>query len=215
MSPIRFLQLLALCGVLFSNPPRPSAQWVDAGLRDGVRLSSRENPALGAFEVRAEKELPIAARALFAVVTDYGRYQEFMPGILSNRIFPGEAPARFDVYMLYSPQFVVVRARDVVLQVELLPAAGTNAVWTSHWKNMGARVAERPDAVRMPLNVGSWTIEDLGPGRSRVTYQVAVRPGGWIPDWMVRWGAARALPEVLELVAKRALKQAAAGSAFP
>jgi hypothetical protein len=33
----------------------------------------------------------------------------------------------------------------------------------------------------MPLLRGAWTIERIDAGRSRVTYQVAARPGGRIP----------------------------------
>jgi hypothetical protein len=55
----------------------------------------------------------------------------------------------------------------------------------------------------MPLLRGAWTIDALDEMRSRVVYQVTVKPGGRIPGWLVRRGAVQALPEVIEKVRKR------------
>jgi hypothetical protein len=173
------------------------------GVQDGVHLFSRVSPTLNAFEVRAERTLSFPAQLIYEVVTDYGRYQEFMPGIVSATLFQVTNTNELDVYMRYSPQFVVVRARDVELQVTLQPGLESQATWRSAWKNITGRAPERSDSVRMPLNVGSWSISPISANSSRIVYQVAVRPGGWIPDWMVRWGAARALPEVIQIVERR------------
>ena len=40
---------------------------------------------------------------------------------------------------------------------------------------------DKYDAVLTPLNYGSWEVEPLGPGKSRLTYRVVSNPGGNIP----------------------------------
>jgi hypothetical protein len=52
----------------------------------------------------------------------------------------------------------------------------------------------------MPLLRGAWTIERIDADRSRVTDQVAARPGGRIPAWLVRRGAVGALPAITSRV---------------
>jgi hypothetical protein len=89
----------------------------------------------------------------------------------------------------------VVSARDVVLDVR---REANGCAWTE----VDGRVPPQSGAVRMPLLRGSWTVEPIDPSRSRVTYDIAVRPGGSIPGWMVRRGAVGALPEIIGRVAR-------------
>jgi ribosome-associated toxin RatA of RatAB toxin-antitoxin module len=173
--------------------------WTDAGMKHGVALAFRENRQLAAREVRAEKELSFSAQRIFTVVCDFSQYTEFMPGIVEASILEGTTPGGYVAYLRYAPRFVVVAARDVVLKVD---GEAGNA-FHCQWSSLPDRLPRRKDAVRMPLNVGSWAIKPEGPDRARVVYQVAVKPGGSIPDWLVRWGAARALPEAIEAVEKR------------
>ena len=89
----------------------------------------------------------------------------------------------------------MVSARDVVLDVRQ-QADGCA------WSEVADRVPRQAGAVRMPLLRGSWTAEPIDASRSRVTYEVAVRPGGSIPGWMVRRGAVSALADVVGRVAR-------------
>jgi hypothetical protein len=95
----------------------------------------------------------------------------------------------------YAPRYLVVSARDVVIEVR---REGNGCTW----REVADRMPAQSGAVRMPLLRGSWVIEAMDPSRSRVTYQIAVRPGGRIPAWMVRRGAAGALPDIIARVAR-------------
>lgn len=182
--------------------PVPEAGWTSAGVKNGVSLSYREHPDLHARELRAIAELPVPAKPLFAAACDFPRYHGFVPGIVESTEVERSGPDDYVAYVLYAPRFVVVAARDVVLRVSL----GEEPTGALHcgWSQEPGRVPERPRTVRMPINVGTWTVEPLGETRSRVTYRVTVKPGGSLPDWLVRWGAVRALPEVIDVVRKRA-----------
>jgi hypothetical protein len=187
-----------------ADEPRPEG-WKSAGNTEGVALAQRENTQLNAQEVRAIAEMDAAPWDVFAVVADCGNYPGYMPGVLEARILEGATPSSFEVYMRYKPQFIIIAARDVILRVNVsVPTPGSSAPWRSAWECEPKRLPEVASTVRIPLSTGSWTVEGIdGDRRSRVTYQVAVKPGGAIPDWLVRWGAARALPELMHVVRDR------------
>jgi hypothetical protein len=83
------------------------------------------------------------------------------------------------------------------LVLALQVGAAEGASQDSGTSESEGRVEARKGTVRMPLLRGSWTIERIDAERSRATYQVAARPGGRIPAWLVRRGAVGALPDVI------------------
>ena len=199
---------LALATVLGTLLPRPclgaspdEGGWTDAGTKHGVALAFRENPRLAAREVRATSEMPFPAEMVFSVVCDFPRYPEFVPGMLEATTLEGTSPADYVVYMRYAPKFLVIAPRDVILQLHGGPEP--TGEFRCTWSELPDRLPNRPGVVRMPIYTGSWTLEPIGAARTRVVYQVAIKPGGRIPDWLVRWGAARALPEEMQVVQKR------------
>ena len=167
--------------------------WTGAGVKNGVTLEFRDDSQLNARQVRAMAELPHAPEQIIPIVCDFT--QALDPDTREARVLSGAIGGRYEIYLRYAPRYVVVSARDVVLDVR--PEANGCA-----WSEVGGRVPPQSGAVRMPLLRGSWTVEPIDAARSRVTYQIAVRPGGSIPGWMVRRGAAGALPDVIGRVAR-------------
>jgi hypothetical protein len=175
--------------------------WTDAGVKDGVMLAYRDDAALQAREVRAITELPFAADAVAAVACDFTQYGSLVLGVQEARLIAGQPSGDHEVYLHYAPRYVVVAARDVVIRVE---RSGTGeGASQCRWSEVVGRVSERRGVVRMPLLRGSWTIERLSASRSRVTYQLAVKPGGSLPGWLVRRGALGELAEIIERLAQR------------
>ena len=168
-------------------------RWESGGSADGVVLEFRDDAALGVREVRAIAEVPHAANRVIAVACDFT--QELDPDVREVKMLSGDLDSRYSIYLRYAPRYVVVAARDVVIDVR---RQADGCAWSE-----AANGAElREGTVRMPLLRGSWTVESLDMSRSRVTYQIAVNPGGRIPKWMVRRGAAGALPRVIERISR-------------
>jgi hypothetical protein len=178
-----------------------SADWTNAGTKDGVTLAFRDDPALAAREVRAIGELPFPAALIFSVVCDFTHYGQLVPGVSEARLLEGRIPTDYQIYLRYAPRFVVVAARDVVLRVRSGPDAP--GAFGCSWSEVADRVPERKGTVRMPMIRGTWTLEALPDTRSRVTYQLAALPGGRIPGWLVRKGAVQVMPEVIGNVRER------------
>jgi hypothetical protein len=170
-----------------------ASTWTDAGTRSGVTLTFRDDPRLNAREVRAVAELPHASSRIIPIVCDFT--QTLDPDVREARVLSGEINSRYEVYLHYAPQYLVVSARDVVIDVRRADGGCT-------WSEVADRVTSPSGTVRMPLLRGAWTVEAIDASRSRVTYQIVVKPGGSIPGWMVRRGAAGALPDVIARVSR-------------
>jgi hypothetical protein len=167
--------------------------WMPAGSKDGVQLAFRDDPALDAREMRAVAEIPHSAARIVSVVCDFT--QPLDPDVRESKIISGDLQSNYEIYLRYTSRFMIVAGRDVVIDVQRQEHGCS-------WTERNGVVAERSGTVRMPLLRGSWTVEALEPDRSRVTYQIAVNPGGSIPGWLVRRGASSALPDVISRVTR-------------
>ena len=187
--------------ILLGSAAANDSTWKDAGSKRGTHLAYRDDPVLDAREARATAELPFAAADVFAVVCDFSLYGELVDGVTEATLIDGSVPAEYEVYLRYAPRYMVVAARDVVLQVR--GGSDPTGEHSCSWSEVAGRVAERKGVVRMPVLRGGWRIEALSETRSRVVYQVSAKPGGSIPGWLVRRGAVNALPDVIERVHER------------
>jgi hypothetical protein len=164
-------------------------------------VAYRENPALAAREVRATVEVVASAERVLGIVCDFREYRTLVEGVDDARLLSGTIPTDYEFYFRYAAQYLIVAARDVAVRVQSQTvAAGARGC---QWAEVSGRVPEQRGVVRMPLLRGSWTVEPLAGGRSRVVYQVAAQPGGSIPGWLVRSGALSAIPDVVERLRKR------------
>jgi hypothetical protein len=191
--------LLLLAGASLSAQQPPA--WTDAGTTNGVALAYRDNATLDAREIRATVELAASVDRVFAIVCDFSTYQSWLEGIEEARLLTGTPPREYEFYFRYAARDLVVASRDVAMRVQGGPRE--NGASGCQWSEIAGRVPEKRGVVRMPLHRGSWTIDPLPGGRARVVYQVAVRPGGSVPAWLVRRGALSEIPDVIERLRRR------------
>jgi hypothetical protein len=168
-------------------------EWRPAGSRKGIELAFKDDTALDAREMRAIAELPFDSARIIAIVCDFT--QTLDPDVREATIMSGDLAGEYVIYLRYAPRYMVVAARDVVIGVQR-QSNGCS------WSERTGLMAERSGTVRMPLLRGSWIVEPVQKDRSRVVYQIAVKPGGRIPGWLVRRGATSALPDVIERVTR-------------
>ena len=187
------LSILLVFASIAMDAAQADQEWTAAGIKNGVTLTYRDDARLNAREVRAVAELPHPPERIVPIVCDFTQILD--PDTREARVLSGEIGGRYEIYLRYAPRYVVVSARDVVLDVRS-EASGCA------WSEVADRLPPQSGAVRMPLLRGSWSVEAIDASRSRVTYQIAVRPGGSIPGWMVRRGAVGALPEIIDRVAR-------------
>jgi hypothetical protein len=56
----------------------------------------------------------------------------------------------------------------------------------------------------LEVNEGNWTIREVGANLSLAIYQVRVKPGFWVPQWIADRMMKKSLPKVVEAVRGRA-----------
>lgn len=185
---------MLVSAALMTGAAQSDGGWSAADVENGVTVTFRDDAHLQAREVRAVAELPHPSGRIIPVVCDFTHRLD--PGVREARILTGAVGGRYEIYLRYAAQYWVVSARDVVIDVR----PDTNGC---AWMEVSGRLPPQSGAVRMPLLRGSWAVESIDPSRSRVTYQIAVRPGGRIPDWMVRRGAVGEMRDVIARLSRR------------
>jgi len=135
---------------------------------------------------RAEQQVVIDApvEKVFAVITDYERYPEFLPDMKEVTVLDrndGVAKVRFELEL-------VMRVSYTLRLVETPPLG---LAWTLE------------EAKMMVENVGGWTLEREG-NRTRATYALEVKLRGLIPKSVSTRLLGTTLPQTLERFKARA-----------
>lgn len=149
-------------------------------------------------------DLPFAVTRVFEVVCDQSRYQSIVPGLEEVRLLSGTVPENYELYFRYAPQFAVVAARDVAVRVQRISDATG-----CRWWHLPGRVAVGPGAGADAISPRQLVDPAHRSGHSRVTCQVTADPGGRLPAWLVRRGTLSTLPDVVERMKQRLIRELA------
>src|SRR5262245_34818316 len=130
-------------------------------------------------EAKRSIEINAPVEKVFAVISDYDRYAEFLPEV--KRISTSGR-----------------RANQVDVHYEV------NVVKTIHYTlRMSEQKPNRVDwtfveGELMKDNRGSWVLERLGEGRTKATYTIEVKLGALVPGAIVKALVETNLPKMLE-----------------
>ena len=122
-------------------------------------------------------DAPIAH--VFAIITDYERYPEFLPDMKEVRVLSrqdGVVVVRFDLELIMRVSYTLRLQEDPPAKIS----------WTLEQAKM---IAE---------NVGGWDLTSLGESSTRATYALEVKLRGLIPKSVSTRLLGTTLPETLE-----------------
>jgi len=122
---------------------------------------------------------------LLAVITDFGRYPEFLPEIVDAKVISEEEDAWEVAFALQ-----IVRRLEYTLRLEQpTPLKVQWALVKGIFR----------------VNTGSWSLESLDNGtRTRATYEVETQVGMYVPRSLMKTLVSRSLPDMLGRFKKRA-----------
>lgn len=127
----------------------------------------------------------VSADRLWRVVTDQGRFDEFMPYVRSTTVEPGDNGKLLEKQILDLPY----GSFDLVLEIELTERP---KVRRAQWRQiMGS----------LDFNEGAWTVEQEGQ-QTILRYEVAATVN-WMPQAIVNYAMRRRLGRLLEAVEQR------------
>jgi hypothetical protein len=127
--------------------------------------------------VRGEAELPVSARTVLDVVTDYEGYQQFMSPAVKRVTVLGRGPNGVRLHFVWPYPFPF-RNRDAVVLYRSEPSESD--AFTVTWRD-DARPGDPSEGVRIRRVAGETRIESLEPDRCRVTYTYLGDLGGNFP----------------------------------
>lgn len=133
-------------------------------------------------------EVNVAREKLFDVITDYASYPEFLETVgLRSAAVHG-----VDGNVKTVTQEIEVMGKRVGFTLRMVEERPRRVSWSLVKGQMMSR------------NDGYWSLEELGPGRTRATYSLDLKLGLLVPSAISTRLAATFLPAMLEAFKKRA-----------
>jgi ribosome-associated toxin RatA of RatAB toxin-antitoxin module len=133
------------------------------------------------------KTLDVSKEKLFAAITRYEDYPQFVTGVKKievERKAPGHARVKY---------FANILGKDLWYQLEHTEDAENGKM---NWKIV--------DSDLLKVDSGSWTLKDLGGGKTETTYSIDLEFKIWIPGPVLKTLTATTLPTVIGEFEKRA-----------
>lgn len=122
---------------------------------------------------------------VYGVVSDVERYPEFLPEVKGVRTFNRQGN-QFDA------QYTAEIVKTIKYTLRLTEQKPKKLSWTFI------------EGEFMKDNVGGWTLEDLGNGQTKATYEIEVTVGLLVPKTIVNALVDNQLPKMMEAFKKRA-----------
>jgi ribosome-associated toxin RatA of RatAB toxin-antitoxin module len=154
--------------------------------------------------VRAHARINASAKALYAVISDYEHFRDFIPSVLDSRVLARQM-STLSVYQRLGFPLMVADRHYVIQVTENLVQAGEGLLRVT-WQldrqqslSLTSGSAVVPDAFS-----GSWRLAELEQGRATdATYSIHVEPGGRLPAWLLLSASERYVFQVIQAVRRR------------
>lgn len=182
--------------------PALDQQW-DCSTTGAIKICSRAVPGSAIREVLAKTVIAAPSARVFAAISDYSRYPEFMPYVTESEIVKNEAEALWVFQQLDLPWPISDRYYTIQMLADMSCAA--QGAYRLQW-NLVRDDPSLHRGVGEPtlLNVGAWELQLGSAGTSTyVTYFIHTDPGGALPAWAINMANNVAIPAVIEAVRQR------------
>jgi len=137
----------------------------------------------------------LPAARLYRVVTDNGRFAEFMPHVAESTVEVQPDGSIINYQRLDLP--LVTDRHYRVKVINTVDEAEGWKVRRSAWSYV-------PGSGNIVESRGAWTLVELGERRTLLVYEVFTDPGGWIPAWLYNRATRETLPDLIASVRERA-----------
>ncbi len=178
--PSLFSLILALG--LATGSTASAREWTLGREGDGITVHTRPVDDSGIDEFRGIAEIAAPADAILSLLRDSDRFKTWFPNTPESRLLSRQGPVSYQYSVMATPW--PISDRDNVLRStrHTDPSSGVVTIEVEAAPDFHP---EQPGRVRVRRARGRWTLEPIGPNRTRVTFQMHLEPGGGIPDWMI------------------------------
>lgn len=180
------LVFAALCPPLaLASPAAGPGPWQRVGVTDGVTVDLREVPDSDLPEMRGVVTIDASIFRVLAVFDDTPRHKEWMAKANGAALVQSLGGLDRIIWTRRATPWPA-QDRDAVLRVRVSVDGAARAI-TARFAHVTTPLKPPISGLtRMPMLDGHWLLAALGPKQTRVTYQLKVDMGGWLPDWLIR-----------------------------
>ncbi|MEW5736496.1 MAG: SRPBCC family protein [Thermodesulfobacteriota bacterium] len=201
------------------SPSEPG--WKESGSTEEFKAYHQDSEEGQTRKVLMIGVMDVPPEALFAVVTDYDRFSEFMPYVQFTKLLSTEKiddnKSLSYVFFYLNPPMITNRFYTIELTDEK-NMGGVAGVYRSRWTLAPPERRVAPDSpeirrhvkigfknpVETAFNEGYWLLEPVeGGAKTKVSYYVWANPGGMIPAQIADKANAIALPKLWNAVKAR------------
>lgn len=202
---ILLLMLSLPAGALEWQPDDDS--WTFSRRMGDVDIYQRSVEGSAFPELLAHARIDAPVRAIYAVISDYAHFPDFIPSVVDSRTLKQQESTAWVYQRLGFPLMVadrhyVIRVSDTLAQAE---AGYIKVEW--HLDREQSRSLLSDSAVLPDAFSGSWQLNQLQVRQATdATYSIHVEPGGMLPAWLFSAATEDYVFKVIEAV-RRVLKE--------
>jgi len=138
---------------------------------------------------------------VLAVLSDQPRFPEWMERCAEARILAHPNELEYVTYSLTDAPWPV-SDRDAVYRVRATVTPSQKLVMVRFQAVKDQRVPPRKGVVRLDTLQGYYGLKVLGPRRTQLDYELDADPGGWVPKWIGKITAKRAVINTIRALRK-------------
>lgn len=184
-----------------------AAGWEKVASERGVRVYIREVPGRDVPRFKGVATIDADPLLLLAVLADVERACEWNAACVHARIVQKRGEFDLDFHNRLKATWPV-SDRDAVLRTSARIEDGGNRVY-AEFRAIQSAPAPAKGVVRFPMLHGRYRIRRNAKGGSDVEYVIDADPGGWVPNWFVKYAVKNVPLDTLTGLRRQAAKRAA------
>ena len=181
-----------------------AAGWRTVARERNLMVMMRDVPGRSFPTVRAVATINASIYDVLAVLSDVDRYPRWMERCSEARRLERRSDLEYLSYTRTDAPWPV-SDRDAVYHVRVRVKLAQKLVMVRFRAVQSRRMPPRRGVVRLKNLRGYYALKILGPNKVKLDYQVDADPGGWIPRWVGKITARRALINTMHALRKRVI----------
>jgi hypothetical protein len=165
----------------------------------------RDVPGRSFPTIRAIAVFDASIYDVLAVLSDVGRYPQWMARCAEARRLSQRGELEYVTYSRTDAPWPV-SDRDAVYFARARVKLSQKLVMVHFRAVKDRRVPPKDGVVRLDKLQGYYALKMLGPRRTQLDYQLDADPGGWIPKWVGKITAKKAVVDTMHALRKQVAK---------
>lgn len=199
------LFVLVLTALTARGTPASASGWETVAEEHGVLVMMRDVPGRSFPTIRTVAVIEQSIYDVLAVLSDVTRFPQWMQRCAEARRLSQRGELEYVTYSRTEAPWPV-SDRDAVYHAKVTVHLEQKLVMVRFRAVKNPRVPARDGIVRLANLKGYYGLKVLGPRRTQIDYELNADPGGWIPTWVGKITARRAVIDTIRALRRQVRK---------